>query len=65
MQKLSNNVVHQQNLAVLSAAVELVQEVVLRGLDREASATTLNDEFLTVAEIKETAASRIANYIGV
>ena len=65
MQKLSNNVVHQQNLAVLSASVELVQEVVLRGLDREASATTLNNEFLTVAEIKEAAAARIANYIGV
>lgn len=65
MQKLSNNVVHQQNLAVLSAAVELVHEVVLRGLDREASATTLNNEFLTVAELKESAAARIANYIGV
>lgn len=65
MQKLSNNVVHGQNIALMAAMVELGTQALLESLDVDASATTLNGEFLTEQDFKEAIASRIAAQLGV
>jgi hypothetical protein len=65
MQKLSNNVVHGQNLTVMSGAVEFGTELFLRALNAEASATTLNGEFLTIEDIKQAIATRFASQKGI
>lgn len=65
MQNLSNNVAHGQNIAVLSAAVELGTEAILRSLGSETSSATLNGEFLSKQDIQEALAARIAKQLNI
>lgn len=65
MQNQSNNVVHGQNLSILSAMVELGSEAILRILGTEHSSSTLNGVFLTQQDIQEALASRIAKQLAI
>lgn len=65
MQNLSNNVAHGQSLAILTAAVELGAEAILRILGTEHTASTLNGVFLTKQDIQEALASRIATQLAI
>lgn len=63
MQNQSNNVVHSQNVAVLTAAAELGAEALLRSLGNETSATTLEGEFLTKEDIQAAIIARMTRYL--
>lgn len=65
MQSQSNNVVHEQNLQILSAMVELGAEAIQRILGTEETASTLNGVFLTKQDIQEALASRIAKQLAI
>ncbi|MNB95679.1 hypothetical protein D3C81_280290 [compost metagenome] len=65
MQNLSNNVAHGQNLSILSAAVELGAEAILRILGTEHTSSTLNGVFLTKQDIQEALAARIAKQLAI
>lgn len=65
MQNLSNNVAHGQNLSILSAAVELGAEAILRLLGTEHTSSTLNGVFLTKQDIQEALAGRIAKHLAI
>lgn len=62
MQKQSNNVVHGQNLAVLTAAAELGYEALARTMGSESAANTLEGEYLTANDIKASLVGRILKY---
>ncbi|MOA07784.1 hypothetical protein D3C78_1275020 [compost metagenome] len=64
MQSQSNNVVHSQNLAVLTAAAELGAEAVLRSLGGENAAATLEGEYLTKEDIQAAIIGRMCKYLG-
>lgn len=64
MQKLSSNVAHGQNVAVLTAVAELGTEAVLRSLGNDSTATTLEGEFLTREDIKSAIVARTVKYLG-
>lgn len=65
MQSLSNNVAHGQNLQILSAAVNLGAEAILRILGTEHSSSTLNGVFLSKQDIQEALAARIAKHLAI
>lgn len=60
----SGNVVHSQNLAVLTAAATLGTEVILRTIGSEHSAGTLEGEFLTEDTITDALIARINKFLG-
>lgn len=60
----NGNVVHSQNLAVLTAAVTLGTEVMLRIIGSENSASTLEGEFLTVETIRDALNARLVKFLG-
>lgn len=64
MQKLSDNVTHSQNLTILTAAVTLGTEAVMRALGSETEATTLDETFLTEADIQTAITARICKHLG-
>lgn len=61
---LNGNVVHGQNLAVLTAAATLGTEVMLRTIGSENSASTLEGEFLTEETIRDAIISRMIKFLG-
>ncbi|WDS62205.1 hypothetical protein [Pseudomonas phage D6] len=65
MQNLSNNVAHGQSLSILSAAVELGAEAILRILGTEHTSSTLNGVFLTKQDVQEALAARIAKQLAI
>jgi hypothetical protein len=65
MQEQSNNVAHGQNLAILSAAVQLGAEALVRSLGGDDSSATLNGEFLTPQDLQEALAARIAKQLAI
>ena len=65
MQKLSSNVAHGQNVAVLVAAAELGAEAIVRSLGNDAAATTLDGEFLTKQDIQSALVGRMAKQLGI
>jgi hypothetical protein len=64
MQKLSNNVVHSQNVAVLTAAVELGGEAIVQSLGNETSSPSLDGEFLTKQDIQAALIARVVKHLG-
>lgn len=58
------NVVHSQNLAVLTAAATLGTEVILRSIGTENTAATLEGEFLTIDTIRDALIARMTKFLG-
>jgi hypothetical protein len=65
MQNLSNNIAHGQNLSILSAAVKLGSEAILKILGGDHTSSTLNGVFLTEQDIQEALAARIAKHLAI
>lgn len=65
MLKVSPNVAHSHNLAVLAAAVELGTAVVMDTNGTEESAATLQDQYLTEKDIQEALSARLATALGI
>lgn len=63
MLKQSNNVVHGQNLAVLTALAELGSEAIARALGSESAANTLEGEYITMTDIKSALVARALKYL--
>lgn len=64
MAKQSSNVVHAQNIAVLTAVAELGGESIARSLGTDEAATTLEGEHLTKEDIQAALIGRTLKYIG-
>ncbi|AFO70997.1 hypothetical protein KEN51_CDS0209 [Pseudomonas phage vB_Pae10145-KEN51] len=65
MQKLSNNVAHGQNIAVLHAAVKLGTQAILQSLGGTTSSPSLNGEFLTEADIAAALNARLMKNLNI
>lgn len=63
-QDLNGNVVHSQNLAVLTAAATLGTEVMLRIIGSKDAAATLEGENLTTEVIRDALVSRLVKFLG-
>ncbi len=63
-QDLNGNTVHNQNLAVLTAAATLGTEVMLRTIGGDNSAATLEGEFLTEETIRDAIIARMVKFLG-
>lgn len=64
MEKQSSNVVHAQNLAVLTAVAELGGESILLSLGSDDAATTLEGEHLTKEDIQAALIGRFMKFAG-
>jgi len=62
MQKQSNNVVHGQNLAVLSAAAVLGYEAIARTMGSDSAANTIEGEYITANDIQASLIGRILKF---
>lgn len=62
MQKQSNNVVHGQNVTVLTAAAELGYEAIARTMGSESAANTIEGEYITGNDIKAALIGRILKF---
>lgn len=51
MQKLSSNLVHGQNVAVLYSAVNLISQAIMRSIGGTTSSPSLNGNYLTESDI--------------
>lgn len=63
-QDLNGNAVHNQNLAVLTAAASLGTEVMLRTIGNGDAATTLEGESLTTETIRDAIVTRLVKFLG-
>ncbi len=63
-QDLNGNVVHNQNLAVLTAAATLGTEVMLRVIGSKDAAATLEGENLTTEVIRDALVARLVKFLG-
>lgn len=64
MEKQSSNVVHAQNIAVLTAVAELGGDAIVRSLGTDDAATTLVGERLTKEDIQAALIGRTIKYLG-
>lgn len=64
MEKQSSNVVHAQNIAILTAVAELGGESISRSLGTDDAATTLEGEYLTKEDIQAALIGRTIKYLG-
>lgn len=64
MQKLSSNVAHGQNIAVLTSVAEMGSEAIMRSLGNDSAATTLDGSYLTKDDIKAALVARLIKFLG-
>jgi len=62
MEKQSSNVVHAQNIAILTAVAELGGEAIARSLGTDEAATTLEGEHLTKEDIQAALIGRFMKF---
>lgn len=64
MEKQNSNVVHAQNIAVLTAVAELGGEAIALNLGTDDAASTLEGEHLTKEDIQAALIGRTLKFIG-